>query len=64
MAETREERVTRVEVIDHRAGTGPHAARAFVAYDVAVDLSYQDAGRTLKIFVTDRAAPPETTDAR
>jgi hypothetical protein len=36
--------VTRFEVIDHREHTvrGP-------------DLSYQDGGRTLKVFVTDRA---------
>jgi hypothetical protein len=37
-------KVTRLEVIDH---TG----RAYVIYNADVELSYQDDGRTLKIFV-------------
>lgn len=39
--------VTRVEVI---AGTG----RLLVRYDVRAELSLQDDGRTLKVFLTDR----------
>ena len=43
--------VTRFEVIDHTAsGEG----RALVRYSVAVTLSYQDDGRTLKVFLTDQ----------
>ena len=42
--------VTRFEVIDHRyLGSG----RVFVAWPATVELSYQDDGRTLKVFVTD-----------
>jgi hypothetical protein len=37
--------VTRVEVIDEREG------RAYVRSGVVVELSYQDHGRTLKVFV-------------
>ena len=54
-------KVTRVEVIDHRAGTYAYGrGRVYCALDVAVTLSYQDDGRTLKIFVgdSDRAAAP------
>jgi hypothetical protein len=43
--------VTRFEVIDHRAGEG---SRLVVLYDVQVELDVQDAGRTLKVFLTDR----------
>lgn len=43
-------KVTRFEVIDHRTnGTG----RAFTAYDCSIQLSLQDDGRTLKVFVDD-----------
>lgn len=41
-------RVTRFEVIDH-------SGRVLVRYDVAVDLLYQDDGRTLKVVLTDRS---------
>lgn len=44
--------VTRIEVIDE---TG----RVYVKYGVEVELSYQDAGRTLKVFVTSRGAEAE-----
>lgn len=47
--------VTRVEVIDHRHGA-PQTGRAFVAWNVEAALGFQDDGRTLKIFVTDRKA--------
>lgn len=41
--------LTRLEVIDHRAnGEG----RVFVAWGCRVSLSYQDNGRTLKVFVS------------
>jgi hypothetical protein len=47
--------VTRVEVIDHRMETmAVGTARAFSAWDVAVTVSVQDDGRTLKIFVKDQ----------
>ena len=61
MAET--EKVTRVELIDHRASTSH--GRVFVAYGCRVELSYQDNGRTLKVFVDDAAraaAQPSTTE--
>lgn len=50
------EKVTRVELIDHRFDA-PNRGRCFVAYGVAVELSYQDQGRTLKVFIDDLAAP-------
>ncbi|KSU60729.1 MULTISPECIES: hypothetical protein [unclassified Gordonia (in: high G+C Gram-positive bacteria)] len=43
--------VTRFEVIDHTTGG---EGRAYVKYDVSAELSYQDDGRTLKVFVGDR----------
>ena len=43
-------KVTRFEVIDHtHAGVG----RILVSYDVCVELSYQDDGTTLKVFMKD-----------
>jgi hypothetical protein len=42
--------VTRFEVIDHRPGG---AGRVFVANPATVKLSFQDGGKTLKIFVTE-----------
>jgi hypothetical protein len=53
----KEGKVTRFEVIDH-SSTGE--GRAFVKYNIAVKLSYQDDGRTLKVFVTD---PEKDKDA-
>lgn len=44
--------VTRIEVIDE---TG----RVYVKYGAAVELSYQDDGRTLKVFVRSRGAEAE-----
>jgi hypothetical protein len=50
------EAVTRFEVIDHRApGTPGPRGRVYVSYDCAVELSYQDDRRTLKVFVNDRS---------
>lgn len=49
-------KVTRVEVIDHRAELGREAGRVYVVWDCKVELSYQDGGRTLKVFVQDGAA--------
>ncbi len=44
------DKVTRFEVIDHREkGEG----RIFVAWPCKIELSYQDDGRTLKVFVTE-----------
>lgn len=47
--------VTRFEVIHH---TG----REMVLYDVEVDLELQDDGRTLKVFLTDRAPVLRASD--
>lgn len=46
--------VTRFEVIDHRHGA-PSVGRVFVAWGCSVELSYQDDGRTLKVFVEGQA---------
>jgi hypothetical protein len=46
--------VTRFEVIDHSAGAvnyRPDVPRSVVAYGVTVQLSLQDDGRTLKVFL-------------
>lgn len=51
-------KVTRFEVIDHRHGA-PSIGRVFVAWGCAIELSYQDAGRTLKVFVSDRVRESE-----
>ena len=47
------EKVTRVELIDHR-NESKAFGRAFVAWDVSANMSIQDQGRTMKVFVTDR----------
>jgi hypothetical protein len=53
-------RVTRLEVIDHRKNaTWNHDGRFLCLWDVAVQLSYQDDGRTLKVFVNDAAIEQE-----
>lgn len=52
------ENVNRFEVVDCRA-TVNGAGRAFVAYDVGVELAYQDDGRTLKVFLRDREGPAD-----
>tara|TARA_R110000764_G_scaffold46891_1_gene105070 strand:+ start:92 stop:298 length:207 start_codon:yes stop_codon:yes gene_type:complete len=45
--------VTRFEVIDHTwAGTGRIVNMTH--YDVSVELSYQDDGKTLKVFLKDK----------
>lgn len=43
--------VTRFEVIDH---TEDGKGRCYVKHNCTVDLSFQDGGLTLKIFVNDR----------
>ena len=43
--------VTRFEVIDHTSGNN---LRAVVRYDCIVELSYQDEGKTLKVFLKDK----------
>ena len=45
--------VTRFEVIDWRADRVGQQGRALVAYDVQVELSIQDDGKTLKVFMLD-----------
>lgn len=42
-----QKRVTRFEVIDEKG-------RAYVRWEARIELSYQDDGRTLKVFVKDR----------
>jgi hypothetical protein len=53
--------VTRFEVIDHRACLNcdtPHdRGRIFTAKPCRIELSYQDGGRTLKVFVDDPLPP-------
>lgn len=44
------EKVTRVELIDHRHGSSTFG-RAFVAWDVSTSVSIQDQGRTMKVLV-------------
>lgn len=50
-------KVTRFEVIDHSEYRGLRdmpQGRLYVRYNVNVELSFQDDGRTLKVFVTER----------
>lgn len=49
------DKVTRFEVIDE---TG----RAMVKYGVSVELSYQDDGRTLKVFLKDKNLEDEQNE--
>lgn len=55
MTHTSFSNATRIEVIDHRKGA-PQIGRVFCAWNSKITLSYQDGGRTLKIFV-DGVAP-------
>lgn len=43
-------KITRFEVIDH---TSEKLGRILVKYDIKVDISIQDDGRTMKVFLTD-----------
>ena len=45
------EKVTRFEVIDH---TSSKEGRILVKYSVMVDVSIQDEGMTMKVFLTDK----------
>ena len=45
------EKVTRFEVIDH---TSSKEERILVKYSVMVDVSIQDEGMTMKVFLTDK----------
>lgn len=48
-------KVTRFEVIDLRASLPVgEIGRVFTAWNCNIELSYQDDGRTLKVFVNDR----------
>ena len=60
-AEADTEKVTRFEVIDHRENPG-YYRRTFVARPCRVELSYQDDGRTLKVFVDDAASAHPPTE--
>ena len=44
------EKITRFEVIDH---TSEFQGRILVKYGVKVEISIQDDGRTMKVFLTD-----------
>lgn len=44
--------VTRFEVIDHRKDA-PTPGRVVVAYDARIQVSTQDDGRTMKVFLSD-----------
>ena len=45
------EKITRFEVIDH---TSEFQGRILVKYGVKVEISIQDDGRTMKVFLTDK----------
>lgn len=45
------DKVTRFEVIDH---TSEKLGRILVRYGVSVEVSIQDDGRTMKVFLTDK----------
>jgi hypothetical protein len=51
----REPTITRIVLIDHTKPT-PQGGRVIDMRGVSVELSYQDDGRTLKVFVS-KAAP-------
>lgn len=44
--------VTRFEVIDHTKSLEDGGGRVMVKYGVKVDISMQDRGRTIKVFLT------------
>ena len=50
------DKITRVEIIDWRKDVLDEARRAHGIWDenISVELSFQDANRTLKVFITDR----------
>ena len=62
-ASARDAGLTRVEVIDHRSGVSPFG-RVFSAWDCQVELSRQDGGRTLKVFVDDAARAATREEGR
>lgn len=45
-------KVTRFEVIDHTKDVTQGGGKVLVQYDVKIELSLQDDGRTLKVFLT------------
>ena len=52
------EEITRFEVIDH---TSELQGRILVKYGVKVEISIQDDGRTMKVFLTDKTDNNEKT---
>lgn len=52
------EKITRFEVIDH---TSEFQGRILVKYGVRVEISIQDDGRTMKVFLTDKINNNEKT---
>ena len=52
------EKITRFEVIDH---TSEFQDRILVKYGVKVEISIQDDGRTMKVFLTDKINNNEKT---
>lgn len=55
------EKVTRFEVIDH---TSELQGRILVKYGVKVEISIQDDGRTMKVFLTDKINNEKTISNR
>jgi hypothetical protein len=49
--------VTRITVVNHSTPHGDHEkrGRVFEKWDIQIELSVQDGGRTLKVFIDDRA---------
>ena len=63
-SESPAQKVTRFEVIDHRESMGADQGRTLVLHDIAVELAYQDAGRTLKVFLHDPSLSSESPPAQ
>ena len=55
------EKITRFEVIDH---TSEFQGRILVKYGVKVEISIQDDGRTMKVFLTDKINNEKTISNR
>jgi len=55
------EKITRFEVIDH---TSELQGRILVKYGVKVEISIQDDGRTMKVFLTDKINNEKTISNR
>ena len=54
------EDVTRFELIDHRTNAGHVYGRVYSVRPCRVELSWQDDGRTLKVFILDAGKTEKT----